>query len=265
MSRKRRPSRPSSASALAQARARAASTTSIGSGSGDRCSERDLVTGDRERCERRELVGPGERIVECAEPMDAAEAVEPLGGVGLCAEQHRTGDRRRELVGEPPNRPVIDDESELRRGHTDHAVRGRDPEVGGDGELGARRRAPARRSPRSPGTGIVPKPRSTAARSAVNWPCSTPVRSAPALNAGAAPVSTTTTRAVAPAARDALDGEQFEQRLVIDGVSSRRPVEREQQHRTGYAHGPRRCTVIGRPRGSDGRGARSMSRLYVGS
>ncbi len=42
------------------------------------------------------------------------------------------------------------------------------------------------------GTPRSPKPRSTADRSAVNCPCSTPVRSAPALNAGGAPVITTT-------------------------------------------------------------------------
>ena len=52
------------------------------------------------------------------------------------------------------------------------------------------------------GTDRRPNPRSTAARSVANWPSSTPLRSAPALNAGGLPVRTTAR--IAPGVRAAI-------------------------------------------------------------
>ena len=64
-----------------------------------------------------------------------------------------------------------------------------------------------------------------------NCPSSTPVRSAPAQNAGGAPVSTITRvlDASIVAAEPVLDLEEFEERRVVERVSAFGPIERDRR------------------------------------
>ena len=140
--------------------------------------------------------------------------------------EHRPGDGPPELAGEALDGPVVDDETEPRRRDAEHARRRRHAQVAGHGEL--RARAERRtvdggdRRDRQLGEAAQDLVRASAA----NSPSSTPVRSAPALNAGGAPVRTST-RASAAAA---LGVEQAEQRGVVDRVAALGPVERDDEH-----------------------------------
>ena len=141
---------------------------------------------------RRSHVPTPDASLEVTETMDPARRVQRRGVVGLGGEQHRSGDRPAQLTGQP-----LDWSSGRRRDRggrrgcrTDCPVwrpAGRTPR-----RAAYRHRGRDRRPPPWSMIGRSVNPRNTATSVSANRPSSTPVRSAPALNAGGAPVKTST-------------------------------------------------------------------------
>src|SRR3954452_2000206 len=99
--------------------------------------EHQLVAGDGERGPAGDLVGPLQRLVGRAEPLDQAEAVSLVAGQHLRGEEHRPG---RSLTGhraQPLHGPVVDHQAELGGGDAELGGGRRGAQVAGDRQLRA--------------------------------------------------------------------------------------------------------------------------------
>ena len=76
-------------------------------------------------------------VGQVAEAMDASERVQPLGCVVLGANEHRSCNRRRELLRKTSDRPVINRDPEPRRRDAELARRRGDTEIGSNHQLRA--------------------------------------------------------------------------------------------------------------------------------
>ena len=184
--------RPSSASSLAQAALAPDSTVVVGIGFGHARVRGQLVAGDRQRRQVGPARGPRDRVVEVAETVDTTGA---RAVARRCRSAQRAASPERSAARTPSPAAGSVQWSTTRpsfaAGMPTTLVGVAHPQIGGDRRAAHRRRAPARRSLRSPAPAGGRSPAAPTPRSVANCPSSTPLRSAPALNAGGVPVSTT--------------------------------------------------------------------------